>query len=122
MRMIGEEVYLKTNGQQRPWVNESLRRLLYFGTPAEQPKGEEGDILRERRQLLLTISTLPDPERRQIETISRDGGVPMDALYAMLKALGVDIPKDPAELDKYDLAAGSEKNLAEAQALLAELN
>ncbi|MER8657800.1 tetratricopeptide repeat protein [Mesorhizobium sp. M0847] len=100
LRMIGEEVYLKTNGQQRPWVNESLRRLLYFGTPAEAPKGDEGEILRERRQLLLTISTLPDPERRQIETISRDGKVPMDGLYAMLKALGVDIPKDPAELDK----------------------
>jgi len=60
LRMIGEEVYLKTNGQQRPWVNESLRRLLYFGTPAEAPKGDEGEILRERRQLLLTISTLPD--------------------------------------------------------------
>ena len=100
LRMIGEEVYLKTNGQQRPWVNESLRRLLYFGTPAEAPKGDEGDILTERRRLLLTISALPDPERRQIETISRDGGVPMDALYAMLKTLGTDTPKDPAELDK----------------------
>ena len=31
MRMVGEEVYLKTNGRQRPWVNESLARLLYFG-------------------------------------------------------------------------------------------
>ena len=31
MRMIAEEVYLKTGGRQRPWMNESLRRLLYFG-------------------------------------------------------------------------------------------
>ena len=100
LRMIGEEVYLKTSGQQRPWVNESLRRLLYFGGTADEPTGEEGEILSERRQLLLTISDLPDPERRQIETIARDGGVPMDALYGMLKRLGADKPKDPAELDK----------------------
>ncbi|MER8785216.1 caspase family protein [Mesorhizobium sp. M1006] len=100
LRMIGEEVYLKTGGRQRPWVNESLRRLLYFGTPAEVPKGEEGEILSERRRLLVTISTLPDPQRRQIETIARDGGVPMDTLYAMLKTLGTEKPRDAAELDK----------------------
>ena len=34
MRMVAEEVYLKTAGRQRPWVNESLRRLLYFGKAA----------------------------------------------------------------------------------------
>ena len=95
LRMIGEEVYLKTRGQQRPWVNESLRRLLYFGGAADEPTGEEGEILSERRQLLLTISDLPDSERGQIETIARDGGVPMDALYAMLSVLGADKPEGP---------------------------
>ncbi len=100
LRMIGEEVYLKTGGKQRPWVNESLRKLLYFGGEAPQVAGEEGEILGERRQLLVTISALPDPERRQIEAIARDGGVPMDALYAMLKTLGADKPADPGELDK----------------------
>ncbi len=101
MRMVGEEVYLKTGGRQRPWINESLRRLLYFGEPVDQPEGAEGDILRERRSLLLTIAALPDPQRRQIERAAQAaGGVPMDALYAMLKALGTDIPEDPAELEK----------------------
>src|SRR5690606_9371955 len=31
MRLVTEEVYLKSRGRQRPWVNESLIRLLYFG-------------------------------------------------------------------------------------------
>lgn len=99
MRMVAEEVYLKTGGRQRPWVNESLRRLLYFGSPAPEPDGAEGEILLERRSLLLTIASLPESGRRQIETVAKAGGVPMDALYAMLAALGVDAPKDPAELD-----------------------
>jgi uncharacterized caspase-like protein len=100
LRMIGEEVYLKTSGQQRPWVNESLRRLLYFGRAPEVVTGEEGDILKERRRLLVSIAELPDFDRRQIEAVARDGGVPMDALYGMLKALGSDAPKEPAKLDK----------------------
>lgn len=41
MRMVAEEVYLKTSGKQRPWVNESLRRLLYFGQAPAPVEGEE---------------------------------------------------------------------------------
>ena len=38
MRMVTEEVYLDTKTKQRPWVNESLRRLLYFGVaPPDRP-------------------------------------------------------------------------------------
>jgi uncharacterized caspase-like protein len=119
LRMIGEEVYLKTNGQQRPWVNESLRRLLYFGGSVDEPTGDEGEILTERRQLLLTIADLPSAERGQIETIAAEGGVPMDALYAMLKVLGTDKPSDPVELEKL-LKGQTEKLktvLAEREAL-----
>ena len=36
--MVTEEVYLDTKTKQRPWVNESLRRLLYFGVP--QPRAD----------------------------------------------------------------------------------
>ncbi|MEP9388960.1 caspase family protein [Mesorhizobium sp. KR9-304] len=100
MRMVAEEVYLKTAGKQRPWVNESLRRLLYFGEKPKGVEGEEGEILKERRQLLVTIAALPDPERRRVEAVATDGGVPMDALYAILRALGAKAPTDPSELDK----------------------
>ncbi|MEX2372912.1 MAG: hypothetical protein WD800_03850, partial [Dehalococcoidia bacterium] len=95
-----EEVYLKTGGRQRPWVNESLRRLLYFGDTPQPVSGPEGEILTERRGLLLTISTLPDFSRRQVERIAGQGGVPMDAVYGMLKVLGKETPDDPAELEK----------------------
>lgn len=100
MRMVAEEVYLKTGGAQRPWVNESLRRLLYFGSAPEAVSGEEGDILSERRQLLLSIAELPGAERRQVESIARDGGVPLDGVFAMLAALGEKAPDDPAALDR----------------------
>jgi uncharacterized caspase-like protein len=100
MRMVAEEVYLKTDGRQRPWVNESLRRLLYFGDAPQPVSGPEGDILTERRQLLLTISALPDLNRRQVERVAGQGGVAMDAVYGMLKVLGQDAPDDPLELEK----------------------
>ena len=100
LRLVAEEVYLKTGGKQQPWVNESLRRLLYFGLPMETPTGVDGEILTERRKLLLTISTLPSGERRQVETAAADNGVPMDALYGMLRALGGEVPDDPAKLGK----------------------
>jgi len=99
MRMVAEEVYLKTQGRQRPWVNESMRRLLYLGRAPDAPAGAEGDILAERRGLLVTIAALPDGERRTIETVASDTGVPMDALYGMLKVLGSEVPDDPKELD-----------------------
>jgi uncharacterized caspase-like protein len=108
LRMVAEEVYLKTKGAQRPWVNESLRRLLYLGAAPDEPAGPEGDILRERRRLLVTISALPDPARREIEAISATDSVPMDAIFAMLASLGENAPKDPAELDKI-LRAQAEK-------------
>lgn len=100
MRMVAEEVYLKTGGAQRPWVNESLRRLLYFGSSPEPVAGETGEILAERRQLLLSIAELPTAERRQVESVARDGGVPLDGVFAMLAALGENAPDDPAALDR----------------------
>jgi uncharacterized caspase-like protein len=100
LRMVAEEVYLKTRGAQRPWVNESLRRLLYLGAEPEEPAGAEGQILHERRKLLVTISTLPDKSRREVEAISATDSVPMDAIYAMLASLGESAPRDPGELDR----------------------
>lgn len=119
MRMITEEVYLKTGGQQRPWVNESLRRLLYFGKTPSGPTGDEGDILKGRRALLVSIAALPEPDRQQIERVALDGGVPMDALYGMLEALGADRPRDEKELGKLLKAqtARLKSMLAEQQAI-----
>jgi uncharacterized caspase-like protein len=118
MRMVTEEVYLKTKTRQRPWVNESLRKELYFGAPPIEMKGEEGIITGERRKLLLTISDLPDPERRQVEQVASAKGVPLDTLYGVLAALGgTDIPKDPQALGTA-LAAQAEK----IKAMLAEQN
>jgi len=123
MRMVTEEVYLKTQGRQRPWVNESLRRLLYFGAAPEEPKGEEALITGERRQLLLTIAALPDAERLQVETIAKDGGVPLDALYGVLRALGEkQMPQDPQALEKLlrDQAQKLKTMMAERKALEAD--
>jgi uncharacterized caspase-like protein len=77
MRMVAEEVFLKTAGQQRPWINESLRRLLYFGKPVQPSAGVEGQILTERRKLLITISDLPMQGRRLVERVAGDNAVPM---------------------------------------------
>jgi uncharacterized caspase-like protein len=101
MRMVTEEVYLDTKTRQRPWVNESMMRLLYFGVPQPAPTGEDGMITGERRQLLLTISDLSDVKRVQVETVAAKDGVPLDALYGILRALGTDkMPEDPTELEK----------------------
>lgn len=101
MRMVTEEVYLATGAQQRPWTNESLRRLLYFGLAVEEPGGVDGKITGERRQLLLTVADLPSVERVQVEKVAAREGVKLDALYGVLRAMGTDAaPDDPSELDK----------------------
>ena len=99
MRMVGEEVWLRTRGQQRPWVNANLRRLLYFGGAPAATEGPEGAILSERRQLLVTIADLPTRDRTLVRQRAETDGVPMDALFAMLAALGADMPDDPAALE-----------------------
>ena len=119
MRMVGEEVYLKTAGRQRPWVNESLHRQLYFGRAPEPTAGEEGEILGERRQLLLTIAALPEIGRRQVEAVAADAKVPMDALYGLLRTLGAEAPSDPSRLDA--LLRDQSKRLADMMAERARL-
>jgi uncharacterized caspase-like protein len=100
MRMVTEEVYLKTQTQQRPWVNESLRKQLFFGSPEALPEGPDGIITGERRKLLLTIASLPGPQRNQVEKIATANGVQLDTLYGILAALGEsDMPKDEASLE-----------------------
>lgn len=100
MRMVTEEVYLSTRTRQRPWVNESLRRLLYFGQDGHKEPADYARITQERRGLLLTISALPAENRQQVETIAQSNDVPLDALYGMLKVLGQEMPEDPAEFDR----------------------
>ena len=100
MRMVTEEVYLSTSTRQRPWVNESLRRQLYFGSAPDAPEGDDALITGERRQLLLTIAELPDISRVQVEQVAVRDGVPLDALYGILRALDETAsPKDPSELE-----------------------
>ena len=100
MRMVTEEVYLSTGAQQRPWVNESLRRLLYFGMAPDEPEGPQKSIEGERRTLLLSMADLPSVERLQVEKVALREGVRMDSLYGILRALGQDrMPQDPKDLD-----------------------
>ena len=59
---------------------------------------ESGDQARAAAQLLLTIAGAPETTRRLVETVATQEGVPLDALYGMLKALGVDT-SDPSQLE-----------------------
>ncbi|MFO0991262.1 MAG: tetratricopeptide repeat protein [Hyphomicrobiales bacterium] len=108
MTLVSEEVYLATKGQQQPWTNAGLRRLLYFGASPEDEGTDEALIRGERRQLLLTIATTPVDLRRTVETIASADNVPLDGLYAMLRSLGVEAQKDPESLGK-QLQMGAEK-------------
>ncbi len=107
MTMVSEEVYLQTRAQQLPWVNSSLRRVLQFGTPVEAAEGDDAAIRDGRRQLLLTIASAPEATRRYVEAVASTEGVPLDALYGMLKVLGVDAA-DPAQLEA-QLRTGAER-------------
>jgi uncharacterized caspase-like protein/exonuclease VII small subunit len=101
LRMVTEEVYLATGAQQRPWVNESLRRLVYFGIAPDEPEGVDKTITGERRQLLLTMASLPTPERLQVERVAAQQGVKLDSLYGVLRAMGTErMPESPDELQR----------------------
>ncbi len=100
MTMVSEEVWLKTRAAQTPWTNTSLRRQLFFGAaPEDDADADEAAIRGERRGLLLKIAALGQAERQQVAARADEGGVPMDALFAMLAAVGAEAPGDPAELD-----------------------
>jgi tetratricopeptide (TPR) repeat protein len=108
MTMVGEEVYLKTRAKQLPWVNSSLRRVLNFGKPAEATSGDEAEIRQGRRALLLSIAGAPDTTRKYVETVAATEGVPLDALYGMLKVLGIEHSADPGQLEA-QLKSGAER-------------
>lgn len=108
MTMVTEEVYLATAARQLPWTNASLRRQLYFGLAPENGEGDEAAIRGERRRLLLTIAATPEPTRRLVEQVAGQNGVPMDALYGMLDALGVDVAGGGSDLGR-DLDEGARR-------------
>jgi len=97
MTMVSEEVYLKTKARQLPWVNSSLRRILSFGKIAEADTTDVAAIKAERRKLLLTIAGAPDTTKATVETVAAKQDVPLDQVYGMLNALGVDT-SDPTQL------------------------
>lgn len=100
LRMIAEEVYLRTGSRQRPWVNENLRKQLFFGVTPTVTDSDSALIDVERRNLLLTISEIGQEQRRHIEGIAKSEDVPLDILYGVLAALGdSDRPKDIASLE-----------------------
>jgi uncharacterized caspase-like protein len=97
MTMVSEEVYLKTRARQLPWMNSSLRRILSFGAPIAEGDADETAIRAGRRALLLTMASAPPSNRSFVETVAAQEDVPLDALYGMLNALGVDT-SDPSQL------------------------
>lgn len=101
LRMVTEEVYLKTKGRQRPWVNETLTKFLYFGGAAQTTDPVARRIDHERRPLLLMIADLPLAQRAQVEAAAAREDVPLDTLYGVLRAFGEsDMPKDAATLER----------------------
>lgn len=100
MTLVTEEVYLRSDGRQIPWTNASLRRQLVFGAIQPAAAGDDGAILSERRGLLLTIASLNQPDRAQVAAVAREEGVPMDALFAALRAAGDKAPREPDAFDR----------------------
>ncbi len=96
MRMVGQEVYLDTDGRQQPWVNESLRRLLYLGEAPKAGDPDKTEVLKERRQLLVHIADLPDAQRAAAKDLADGDKVPMSVVFAMMKAAGISTLREPA--------------------------
>lgn len=88
MRMVAEEVYLQTEGRQRPWINESLRRLLYFGRSRPEQQAAEHKIIVERRGLLLQVASLDQATKNEIVRLASIDAVPAAAVFAALVAEG----------------------------------
>lgn len=120
MTLVAEEVYLATQGRQRPWTNASLRRFLEFGRNPEEDSSDEALIRDTRRKLLVTIAATPDDLRRTLETLANEKHIPLAGMYDVLRAFGrSDIPQDPEKLDRL-LALQAEtiaKMMAERRAL-----
>jgi uncharacterized caspase-like protein len=90
MTLVSEEVYLETDARQLPWTNSSLRRLLTFGEAVEDAGTDDALIREGRRNLLLTVAATPPATRTLVEAAATAEGVPLEALYGMLKVLGID--------------------------------
>ncbi|MBK8458336.1 MAG: caspase family protein [Phyllobacteriaceae bacterium] len=118
MRMVTEEVYLKTGGRQRPWVNESLTRLLYFGATDAIGDDDDGLILSGRRKLLVGINALPEATRRAVEDLAARNDVPLELLYSMLEQLGVDANSGAGLRQKLEDGLRAVKSLQEERAVI----
>src|SRR4029079_1844507 len=100
MTMVGEEVALATQGQQQPWTNASLKRVLNFGGQAEEPASDEARLSEERHKLLLATATDAPQTRHASENRGRDQALPLDPLFGMLQEMHPDMAAGPEERDE----------------------
>ncbi|MEM1388333.1 MAG: hypothetical protein AAGG54_12040, partial [Pseudomonadota bacterium] len=89
MSLIGEEVYLKTDGFQRHWVSQSLRRQLYFGGKAPAADPDQALVTDERRSLLVHIAQFSLDQRAPVKQLAAARNIPMDVVFAVLRAANV---------------------------------
>jgi tetratricopeptide (TPR) repeat protein len=82
--------------------------MRYFGKAVEETGNDEALIREGRRELLLTVASTPADTRGVVESVAASENVPLDALYGMLKVLGVDTSAGAAGLDK-QLRDGAER-------------
>lgn len=99
MSIVSEEVYLKTKGHQRPWINQSLRRQLFFGGTSEMRDADTAAVTEERRGLLVHIAGLSDGQRATVERLAVDQGAPMDVVYAVMRAAGIPATAPPSVVE-----------------------
>jgi uncharacterized caspase-like protein len=86
MTLVTQEVYLETASRQLPWTNSSLTQFVGIGVPPEEADADEALIRDSRRQLLLTISSVPPATRRVLEDTAATRGVEIDILYGLLRS------------------------------------
>lgn len=118
MNLIGEEVYLATAGQQRPWVSQSLRRQLYFGGLPRQTDDDDALVTDERRALLVHIAQFSTDQRVSVEQVAMAQNVPMALVYAVLRAAEVAPDAPQSEIDRVLAARLTEFSALQSRAAL----
>lgn len=111
LTLVQQDVYDRTRGRQLPYIESGLAGVVFAAGRTDLP---------ERDALLLAMASVSSEDRRAVERVARQSGMPLAPLYGALLQASVDGAEPQERTRRLELAARAYERLQARLLLLSD--